>query len=681
MPRADELEMALQTVQTVLEHVDGHCDEACAALVRKAMTAMKRARAFQRQEEAVLRSQTEAAIQAYAAFEAQGHQYQTLFTFAASPLLVTDASGGIRDANAAAAKLLDMPAALMIRQPLVRFVISDERRAFRRRLVQLNHYETTLAWIMHMRRADGTCFAAEVLASEDPAADAAAHPILWQFRELSDRSEAPHIESDRTQMLVDGVRDYALFLLDLDGRIASWNAGAEALFGYTAAEIVGKPFAELYVAEDRAHSLYQADILTATKAGPSRQERWHQRKDGRRVRCSCTVSALDGPGHSLRGFTVVMHDVTSNWRTNEILSAREEQLRLVLQATQMGHWDYDLQSGKVHLSPEFNRVMGLPTEMNETSVGNIQECVLPADREQALSIFDGSVSHHRDYEAEFRIRHPNREVRWISVTGHNYYDPLDRPVRSVGVARDITERKRAEEDVIRNRELLDQQERQAAILEERNRMAREIHDTLAQGFTGIFIQLEAAEDALATAPEEAPSHIARARDLALNSLAEARRSVHALRSQALEGRDLPAALHHLIEQMCDGDTEVTASLTVRGDPYPLGEAAELNLLRIGQEGLTNSLRHGRVSRVRITLTYRTGAVRLKIADNGVGFVVSEIRQDTGGAGGMGLLGIVERAQGMHGRAAITSQPGKGTIVDVTVPIRSGTEPSKSGRRT
>jgi signal transduction histidine kinase len=207
---------------------------------------------------------------------------------------------------------------------------------------------------------------------------------------------------------------------------------------------------------------------------------------------------------------------------------------------------------------------------------------------------------------------------------------------------------------------------EAAIVEERNRMAREIHDTLAQAFTGVIIQLEAAEYALANRPEQTGERLARASDLARQGLAEARRSVWALRPQALETVGLMDALEGLLRQMT-GATPVQPSFQVHGAPRPLPPAMEHDLLRIGQEAVTNVLRHASAQTLRIQLAFDEDCVRLTVTDDGQGFDPG--RTATGAR--FGLTGMRERAERLGGRLTIHSSPGVGTEVEVAVPAPAG----------
>ena len=207
-----------------------------------------------------------------------------------------------------------------------------------------------------------------------------------------------------------------------------------------------------------------------------------------------------------------------------------------------------------------------------------------------------------------------------------------------------------------------EQSRKAAILEERNRMARDIHDTLAQGFTGVIVQLEAAEDAIACCRRnEANEHLQRAGELARRSLSEARRSVHALRPQALQGGNFWEALKGIIKNTTAG-TALHTTFNLRGKMRHLPLAWQENLLHIGQEALTNALRYAHPRNFETKLTFNAKELRLELRDDGDGFRVKD-RHD-----GFGLAGMRERVEQMGGTLKISSAHGKGTDVLVTLPF-------------
>ena len=208
---------------------------------------------------------------------------------------------------------------------------------------------------------------------------------------------------------------------------------------------------------------------------------------------------------------------------------------------------------------------------------------------------------------------------------------------------------------------LGEQTRQAAILAERNRMARDVHDTLAQGLTGVIVQLEAAKYAIVDGDRrEADSHLQCADDLARTSLNEARRSVHALRPQALEEVNFWEALKGIIKNTTIGTTLQTRFET-KGEVPILPPAWQNNLLHIGQEALTNALKYARAKQFRARLASNAKELRLELSDDGAGFWVNE-RHD-----GAGLTGMRERVQEMGGELLVLSSPGKGTKIKVILP--------------
>jgi PAS domain S-box-containing protein len=205
---------------------------------------------------------------------------------------------------------------------------------------------------------------------------------------------------------------------------------------------------------------------------------------------------------------------------------------------------------------------------------------------------------------------------------------------------------------------------ESAVMAERNRMARDIHDTLAQGFAGVVVQLEAAADANARGLyNEAEHHLGRVSELARECLQEARRSAHALRPQVLDVKSLCEALHEMQQTMTQ-DTPVHTEFTQAGVPRDLPPAWEENMLRIGQEILANCLRHARASHFSTHVLFTAQDVRMRFRDDGRGFD-PELRSD-----GFGLRGIQERVAGMAGKFALRSQPGDGTTIEIELPLSS-----------
>lgn len=207
------------------------------------------------------------------------------------------------------------------------------------------------------------------------------------------------------------------------------------------------------------------------------------------------------------------------------------------------------------------------------------------------------------------------------------------------------------------------QAREAGVLDERQRMAREIHDTLAQGLTGIVTQLEAAGHA-GDRPDDWRRHLDNAARLARESLSEARRSVSASRPEPLESARLPDALAEVARQW-SALNGVPVEVRTTGEPLPLHPEIEITLLRTAQEALANVARHARASRAGLTLSYMGDVVSLDVRDDGTGFDASN--GASGDGTGFGLTAMRQRVDRVAGSLAIESEPGGGTAISARVP--------------
>lgn len=201
-------------------------------------------------------------------------------------------------------------------------------------------------------------------------------------------------------------------------------------------------------------------------------------------------------------------------------------------------------------------------------------------------------------------------------------------------------------------------------LEERNRLARELHDTLAQGLAAIALQLELTDALLedGTQPLAAQQAVQRALTLTRTNLEEARRSVLDLRAAPLEGQSLAEALAALATATA-AQNELEVRFSATGGERPLPVRVESSLYRMAQEALSNVVRHAGASRAMVELIFAPGEVHLRIQDDGSGFDVTMVADDR-----FGLVGLNERARLLGGRLDVVSKPGAGTTLDIAVPL-------------
>jgi len=203
------------------------------------------------------------------------------------------------------------------------------------------------------------------------------------------------------------------------------------------------------------------------------------------------------------------------------------------------------------------------------------------------------------------------------------------------------------------------EERREAVVGERMRLAREIHDTLAQGFTGIVVQINAAEQVASERNEETWNHLEKARALARRSLDEARRSILLLRSSDLHGSDLLSAIEKVGRHLLV-DESIQLEAVREGEAYKLTDEIETELLRVGQEAVANAIRHSGATKIKVSLRYLPHEVMLRISDDGRGSLQ--------GAPGLGIRGMEERMQRVRGHLEIIAQPQTGTAVCATVAV-------------
>ncbi|AVZ76142.1 two-component sensor histidine kinase [Streptomyces lunaelactis] len=223
--------------------------------------------------------------------------------------------------------------------------------------------------------------------------------------------------------------------------------------------------------------------------------------------------------------------------------------------------------------------------------------------------------------------------------------------------RESESRRELIEELVSTRADLADAEHQAGVLAERERLAREIHDTLAQGLSSIQLLLRAAERTL---PDDAPAaaHVRRARQAAQDNLAEARRFVRELSPPDLERGSLTAAL----ERLCATAPGPAVRFGISGTPFELPTPYEVTLLRIAQSALANTVRHADARRAEITLSYMDTSVALDVVDDGSGFDAPRAQ------GGFGLSAMRSRADALGGTLSVESAPGQGTAVAITLPL-------------
>jgi len=524
-----------------------------------------------------------------------------------------------------------------------------------------------------LRRADGEY--RWFLHRAVPVRDERGNIVRWYgtSTDIEDRKRAEELLRDHARLL-DLTHD-TVFVRDMTDAITYWNRGAEMLYGWGRGEAVGR------VTHQLTQTIFPAP-LDQINAELLRTGRWegelvHTKRDGTQVvvasRWSLQRDNLGRPAAILE----TNNDVTERKRLDNELRRSQAYLIAAQELGKTGSWARRLSTGEMYWSEETFRIFGVdPATVPRREL--LSQLWHADDRESADHTIDEAAREKRNYEMDVRIRRPDGATRYVHVRGQPVFAPSGEADEFIGVVMDITDRKRTERALRRARERA-LEARFGAVLEERTRLARDIHDTLLQGFTGIALKLVAASNHVSGPPES----IAALRDLiglAQQTLMDARRAVWDLRAPVLAGHDFPAALRTAAED-CVRGTTLELEYDVGGVPRPLDPDIEAVLVRVAQEAITNVVKHAAARTIRVRLSFDLRRVRLTVIDDGRGFVVASDFHAYGGH--WGLLGMRERAGQVRGKLSLHSTPGHGTEVVILVPYtpqRSaavGAAPSRS----
>ena len=277
--------------------------------------------------------------------------------------------------------------------------------------------------------------------------------------------EALRKSEEHLRLLVDGVRDYAIFMLDPSGQVASWNQGAERIKGYKANEIIGRHFSCFYPPEELQNGKPERELQKAIAEGHYAEEGWRIRKDGSRFWAHVEITALRDNTGKLRGFSKVTRDVTEQRRAEELLRESEQRLTLASTSGEVGVWDLDLIADQAWRSLQHDRIFGYESLLPNWGAAVFSDHVFPEDRELVQRRFEEAFQNgHLEFEC--RIIRADQAMRWISEKGEVVRNEQGQPIRMMGVVTDVTERKRAEEE---KRKFMDRLAASNQELELRNR--------------------------------------------------------------------------------------------------------------------------------------------------------------------------------------------------------------------
>ena len=483
---------------------------------------------------------------------------------------------------------------------------------------------------------------------------------------------------ERLRQVVESAIDFAIFSTDPDGRVVTWNSGAEAVFGWPEGEIVGQLSSVLFTPEDRAVGTCDKELATAAATGRASDERWHVRKDGTRFFASGVVTPIRGPDGRVDGFTKVARDVTERQVMEDALRMTEERLRLATDAADLGTWDYDPVGGRLEWSDRCKELFGLPPDA-AVDFGTFLAGLHPDDvgRTEAAVARGLDPAGPGRYDVEYRTVGLRDGVeRWVRATGMAFFAG-GRAVRFVGTVQDVTDRVRSE---ARLRDEAKAKDEFLAML------AHELRNPLAPIRTAMAIQALPAAD---------PSALARSREVVNRQVGHMVRliddllDVGRITQGRIDLRKSRVALRDILDAAVETSRPLveasrhTLTVDVPADPIAL-DADPTRLAQVVANLLNNAAKYtpeGGV--IRLSAGVEGGEAVIRVADNGVGIAAGMLprvwdlftqidRTLVRAQGGLGIgLTLVKRLAEMHGGTVSAASDGPGAGVYVHGPAASG----------
>ena len=521
---------------------------------------------------------------------------------------------------------------------------------------------------------------------------------LVSIREMT-REIASRIEAEKQlRLLLDGVKDYAIFMLDPSGNVATWNQGVVRIKGYKADEIVGRHFSCFYPPEDVQNGKPEQALEKAIAGGRYEEEGWRIRKDGSRFWANVIITALwDGTG-KLRGFSKITRDITERRRADELLREIEQRLTLACTSGEVGVWDLDLIADQAWRSLQHDRIFGYESLLPHWGKEIFSRHVLPEDRELVKQRFEEAFQNgHLEFEC--RIIRADQAVRWISAKGEVLRNEQGQPIRMMGAVIDVTERKRAEAE---KRKFVDRLAASNQELELRNREVERVTKLKSKFLASMSHELRTPLNAIVgfseLLAEGTPGQLNDKQKRFVNHIKQGSAHLLQLINDILDLSKIEAGQ---LELRCEGFQIKDALPEVLSTIRPLAMAKNIPI----EQKMEND-QHVYADRVRfkqilynllsnaVKFTPKEGrididchgdgnSVCISVTDSGIGIraedqavIFEEFRQVEGPAGtthegtGLGLAITKRLVEQQGGRISLESEFGKGSRFTFTLPVGS-----------
>lgn len=380
--------------------------------------------------------------------------------------------------------------------------------------------------------------------------------------------------------------------------------------------------------------------------------------DGRKVFVRESARAIRDTDGKVLYYEGTVEDITERKQAEEALRESEERLRLAIQAGQMYAFEWDPATDIITRSAESGRILGLGEDAFLDTGERFLSTVYPEDRERFRQLACEVTADSPTYQVVYRINHPEGHTMWLEEAGHAFFSEAGKLVRVVGIAANITDRKRTEQAVLElSGRLLNAQE------EERSRVARELHDDIGQDLAVLALQIQQ----LAT--RNLKSQTADLQVCVDEISTKISRLAHQLHSSRLDYFGLGVAAETFCREF-SRQFGLGIECVCQDVPRELNPSVALAFHRVLQEALRNVAKHSRANQVQVELTGSENELKLVVHDNGVGFNWDQ----SAFCAGLGLVSMRERMNLVGGRLRVTSQPDNGTIVEASIALDSAANP-------
>ena len=509
------------------------------------------------------------------------------------------------------------------------------------------------------------------------------------------RFKASQSDEDRYRVLVEAITDYAIYMLDLDGRVTNWNAGAQRFKGYQAAEIVGEHFSRFYTDDDRAAGMPERALKIAATEGKFEAEGWRVRKDGSHFWAHVVIDPIrEETSGQLLGYAEITRDLSERVRADETLKRTEEQFKLLVQSvTDYAIYMLDPRGYVSSWNPGAQRIKGyLPSEI----IGeHFSRFYTPEDREagEPARALETAEREKRFAKEGWRIRKDGSRF-WASVVIDPIYDDDRKLIGFAKITRDLTEREENQRELERAREALFQSQKMDAIGQLTGGVAHDFNNLLMATLSSLaLLRKRLSDDPQALRLlDNAVEGAQRGATLTQRMLAFARRQ-----DLKPERIDIPLLVHGMTDLIRRSlgpsmliDTHFPLSLSAVTADVNQVEMALLNLVVNARDAMpdggsiTISAREHDVGRGEQVGLKPGRYVSLSVSDTGAGMDAETLARamepffTTKGVGkgtGLGLSMIHGLAEQSGGRLVLASRPGEGTTAELWLPIAQGSDQS------